>query len=264
MSRIVLGVDIGSAHLRAAPVDVVEGELVSEALSTTMPVPGTPHQVISTICEFADRIAWDGPIGISFPGVIQNNLIRKASHLGPGWIGVDLAAATTRELGEPASVINDADAAGLAEVNFGAGFGHSGVIVMITLGTHVGSSVFVEGTLVPNTELGSLRLCDVEIGNELGTYASGRPTADDDTSWTIWAQELNGYLISLEELFWPQLIIIGGSTSAEFPRFEHLLDTQTPVVAAAKGYDGTIIGAAVNRQREPRSVVPRTRARGGQ
>jgi polyphosphate glucokinase len=246
MSRIVLGVDISATHMRAAPVDVVDGELVSEALSTATPLPGTPHQIMATICEFADRIAWDAAIGIGFPGVVQDNVIRKASHLGPDWIGVDLAAATAHELGEPVSIINDADAAGLAEVKFGAGFGHRGVVVMVTLGTHVGSSVFVDGTLVPNTELGSLRLCDAEIGSDFGARVCGRPVADDDSSWTNWAQELNGYLNALEELFWPQLIIVGGSTSVEFPRFEHLLDTQTPVVAATEGRNGTIIGAAIN------------------
>ncbi len=245
MSRIVLGVDIGSAQMRAAPVDVIEGELVSKALEATMPTPSTPHHIMAKICEFADRIGWDGAIGIGFAGVVQDNVIRKAAHLGTGWIGVDLAAATTRELGEPVSVINDADAAGLAEVRFGAGFGHPGVIVMITLGTHVGSSVFVEGALVPNTELGSLRLCDVEIGNEAGTHVRGRPSGNDDASWTLWGRELNGYLIALEAIFWPQLFIIGGSTSADFPRFEHHLDIQTPVVAATKGHDGTIIGAAL-------------------
>jgi polyphosphate glucokinase len=249
MSRIVLGVDVSATDIRAAPVDVIAGELVSKALSTATPLPGTPHQIMATICEFADRIAWDRAIGIGFPGVVQDNVIRKAFHLGPDWIDVDLAAVITSELGEPVSMINDADAAGLAEVNFGAGFGHRGVVVMVTLGTHVGSSVFVDGTLLPNTELGSLRLCDAKIDSEVGDHVCGRPAADDDSSWSNWAGVLNGYLNPLEELFWPQLIIVGGSTSVEFPRFEHFLDIETPVMAATKGHDGVIIGAALNALR---------------
>lgn len=120
---------------------------------------------------------------------------------------------------------------------------------MVTLGTHVGSSVFVDGTLVPNTELGSLRLCDAEIDSDVGAHVCGRPSGEDDRSWTDWARILSGYLNTLEELFWPQLIIIGGSTSVEFRRFEHLLGIETPVVAATKGCDGTIIGAALAAHR---------------
>lgn len=248
MSTVVFGVDVGGSHVKAAPVDVSDGELVDDRERVATPSPGTPDQVMAALDELAGRCCWSGPVGVAFPGVIDHGVVRTAAHLDPSWLGVDLPHLLRCSFGDSVSVINDADAAGLAEVRFGAGFGHRGVVVMVTLGTGIGTGVFSDGHLVPNTELGHLPL----HGDEAERLVSARAKDDADESWADWAVDLDHYLRLLERVLWPSLIIIGGGISKKFDHFGHRLTTRTPVVAARHGNDAGIIGAAlaVVRDRE--------------
>jgi polyphosphate glucokinase len=241
MNQMVLGIDIGGSHTKAAPVDTDDGELVTGRSSLITPSPGTPDQVLRTIGELADRFAWCGPVGVTFPGVVEHGVIRTAAHLDQSWVGVDLSTLVTTEYGVPCTALNDADAAGLAEVRFGSGFGHPGVVVVVTLGTGVGTGVFVDGVLVPNTELGHLEL----NGQDMEELAASRTRTDSAESWKRWGSDVGAYLRQLENLLWPSLIVIGGGVSTEFDRFDGYLDTRTPVVAAKTGNDAGIIGAAL-------------------
>lgn len=241
MNTTVLGIDIGGTHLKAAPVDTSDGQLVTERSSIATPTPGTPDQLLHTVGELADSFAWSGAMGVTFPGVVERGIIRTAAHLDQSWIGVDLPALVTAEYGVPCTAINDADAAGLAEVKFGAAFGHAGVVVVVTLGTGVGTGVFVDGVLVPNTELGHLEL----NGHDMEQVAAARTRTDTSESWKHWGHDVDRYLRQLENLLWPSLFVIGGGVSSDLDQFERYLHTRTPVVAAKAGNDAGIIGAAL-------------------
>lgn len=241
MNDTVLGIDIGGSHIKAAPVDTFDGQLVTEGTNVDTPSPGTPDQVLTTIGELADGFAWCGAIGVAFPGVVEHGIIRTAAHLDQSWLGVDLDTLVTEEYGAPCTAINDADAAGLAEVKFGSAFGHPGVVVVVTLGTGVGTGLFVDGVLVPNTELGHLNL----HGHDMEKLVAARTRVDRSESWKHWAHDVDSYLQQLENLLWPSLIVIGGAVSTEFNRFERFLHTRTPVVAARAGNDAGVIGAAL-------------------
>jgi polyphosphate glucokinase len=242
VNTIVLGVDIGGSHIACAPVDIVDGELVSHHEQIRTPTPGTPDQLVDAIGQLADRFCWTGPIGVTFPGVVEHGIVRTAAHLDASWVGVDLDAAVRVHLGQPVTAINDADAAGLAEIRFGAAYGHPGVVVVVTLGTGVGTGVFVDGTLVPNTELGHLPFRD---GREADVVVAARARPDDDESWESWGTDVGTYLQALEQLLWPSLIVIGGGVSERFDDFAGFLGTRTPVVAARHTNEAGIIGAAL-------------------
>lgn len=241
MSAMVLGVDVGGSHISAAPVDTVDGELVETPLRLPAPSPPTPGAVVGTIADLADHFQWAGPIGVGFPGVVDRGVVRTAAHLDPSWVGVDLPAAVSHRLGGLVSAVNDADAAGLAEVRFGAAFGHPGVVVVVTLGTGVGTGVFHDGALVPNTELGHLPV----HGHDMEELVAARARTEGHESWERWARDLSGYLGLLERLLWPSLIVIGGGVSADFDRFAPYLRTRTTVVPAMMANDAGIVGAAL-------------------
>jgi polyphosphate glucokinase len=250
MKNVILGVDIGGSHIKAAPVDTSDGELVVQRERVTTPVPGTPEQVVEVIGTLADRFAWGGSIGVTFPGVVDRGVICTAAHLDPSWVGVDLAHLVSTRFGEPTTAINDADAAGLAEVAFGAAFGHDGVVVVVTLGTGVGTGVFIDGVLVPNTELGHLSV----HGRDMEERVAARTRTDSAESWKRWGHDVCSYLEILENLLWPRLFVIGGGVSTEFGRFERYLHTRTPVVAAKTGNDAGLIGAALAHARRANST----------
>ncbi len=251
MRCVVLGVDIGGSHIKAAPVDTTDGELVTPRERVPTPRPGTPDQVIAAIGELSDRFSWSGSSGVTFPGVVEHGVVRTAAHLDQSWIGVDLAHLVAHAFGQPTTAINDADAAGLAEMTFGAGFGHDGVVVTITLGTGVGTGVFVDGILVPNTELGHLTV----HGRDMETRVAARARTDDRESWKKWGHDVNAYLQVLEGLLWPSLFVIGGGVSADFSQFAKYLHTRTPVLAARTGNDAGIIGAALTQARVARTAA---------
>jgi polyphosphate glucokinase len=249
MSSAVLGVDIGGSHVKAAPVDTFDGELIEPRERVVTPSPGTPEQLVGSIGELVDRFRWSGPMGVAFPGVVEHGVVRTTAHLDPSWVGVDLPAMLDAEFGGPVTALNDADAAGLAEVRFGAAFGHLGVVVVVTLGTGVGTGLFNDGTLVANAELGHIPL----HGDDMDDIVSARARAADDESWDEWGRDLDRYLGLLERLLWPSLFVIGGGVSKKFDRFEHLLRTRTGVVPARLANEAGIVGSALyHREQNPR------------
>ncbi len=247
-----LGVDIGGTGIKAATVDLERGALVGDRHSVATPRPATPEAVAAAAADLARTIDNVGPVGLGFPGVVRHGVAATAANLDPEWVGIDAAALFSDHLGgRPVTVINDADAAGLAEMRFGAGADQSGVVVMVTLGTGIGTAVFVDGMLVPNSEFGHLVLGGIEAEQ----VASSRAKQMAGQSWKQWSRQLLVFLEELERLIWPDLLIIGGGISAEFRRFCEGLRTATPVVAASLGNDAGIVGAAI-AVRERAAVQP--------
>ena len=237
-----IGVDVGGSGIKGAPVDVVGGAFAADRVRIPTPQPATPAAVAATIAEVLGQLGGSGPTGITMPAVVRNGVVETAANIDPSWIGVDAADLFGTALGRPVAVLNDADAAGLAEMRFGAGKDHSGSVVVVTLGTGIGSAVFAEGTLVPNTELGHLPL----HGGDAEHWAADSVRDREDLSWKHWAQRLEQYFALLESLLWPELIIVGGGVSKKAEKFLPHIDIRTPIVAAQLQNEAGIIGAAVH------------------
>lgn len=243
MARWILGVDIGGSGIKAAPVDVTTGRLKGPRERIETPQPPTPDAVIDVVADLAARWAWRGPVGVGYPGVVTHGITRTAANLDPGWIGHDAAGVLTDRLGGPVTVVNDADAAGLAEVSFGAAAGVHGMVVMITFGTGIGSGLFLDGRLVPNTEFGHLEV----DGRDAEVRAAAIVRERKHLTWKQWGQRADRYLEVVENLLWPDLIVIGGGVSANFDKYAKYLNRRTPVVPSSSGNDAGIIGAALAR-----------------
>lgn len=237
----VLGIDIGGSGIKAAPVDLGTGRLTAERLRVPTPDPATPAAVGDVVRELVRQLRWRGSIGCAFPAVIRNGIACTASNIDASWIGTHVDKLLTRKTGRPVRVLNDADAAGLAEVHFGAARSKRGTILLLTIGTGIGSALIVDGRLVPNTELGQLRL----HGDIAERRASDRARKRKDLSWKRWAHRLDEYLRHLELLFSPDLFILGGGVSRKHARFLHRLDTRARVVPARLRNEAGIIGAAL-------------------
>jgi len=239
----VLGIDIGGTGIKAAIVDVAAGSLVSPRERVQTPRPATPESLGDAIKSLVRAAASPSPeiAGIGFPGVIRRGTACTAPNLGKRWIGVNVEHLGEAAIGRPTAVINDADAAGLAEVRFGAGKGVAGLVVLITLGTGIGTALMLDGKLVPNSELGHIEV--------RGTDAERRAAASvrdrKGLSWRQWASAVEEYLVALDRLLWPDLVVIGGGVSAEPGRFMPLINVRPPVVPAVMGNDAGIIGAAL-------------------
>ncbi|MEV0821018.1 polyphosphate--glucose phosphotransferase [Nonomuraea rubra] len=231
----VLGIDIGGSGIKGAPVDTEAGELLEERLRIPTPEPSSPDAVAGVVRTITEHFGWTGPVGVTFPGVVVDGVIRSAANVDRSWVGVDAA-----RLFGGATVLNDADAAGLAEVRFGEGKGHRGTILVLTFGTGIGSALFVDGTLVPNTELGHLEL----NGKEAEHHASDRAREKHDLGWDKWAERVEEYLRHVEMLFTPSLIVIGGGVSKKAQKFLPHVHLGTPVVPAALQNQAGIIGVA--------------------
>jgi len=236
-----LGIDIGGSGIKGAPVAVSTGELTAERHRIETPQPSTPDAVADVVARLVDHFGWEGPIGATFPAVVRNGVVLTAANVDKSWIGTDAAKLFGARTGRDVVVMNDADLAGVAEMRFGAGKGVKGEVVMITLCTGIGSALFYEGVLVPNTELGHLEL-DAQDAEAL---ASGLAREEDDLSWKAWAKRVSAYLHSLEDLLWPDLFIIGGGVSKRAEKFVPHLDIRTPVVPAALLNNAGIVGAAL-------------------
>jgi len=237
---IVFGVDVGGSGVKGAPVDVDRGELVTKRTRIRTPRPSTPAAVAEVIAQIADRFGWDGPVGVALPSVVRGGVVETAANIDPSWIGTDAVELLSVRLGGPVTALNDADAAGLAEVAFGSARGVSGVAICLTFGTGIGSAVFVDGRLVPNTELGHLEF----HGGEAEAYAAGRLVEEDEMALEWWAARVGEYLRHLERLFWPEVFVLGGGISKRFDEFAGALQTRTPVVAARLRNKAGIVGAA--------------------
>ena len=239
----VLGIDIGGTGIKAAPVDTIKGTLLTERVKVDTPRPALPGPVAAVVAQHVKNFDWTGPVGVAFPGVVVNGVTTTAANLDPAWVGLDTRALFSKAAGVPVSLINDADAAGLAEMKFGAGAGHRGTVLMLTFGTGIGSALFRDGVLVPNTELGHIEV----RGRDAETRASERAKELHDLSWGKWAGRVNEYLRHVEGLTAPDLIIIGGGISRKADKFLPLLKSlRATVVPAAMRNNAGIVGAALS------------------
>lgn len=236
-----LGIDIGGSGIKAAPVNTDTGELLAERHRIDTPHPATPDAVIDVLTQLCTHFDWDGPVGVAFPGVVRGGAILTAANLHEAWIGMDAASSFTKALGLPTTVLNDADAAGVAEVLFGAARDISGTVIVVTLGTGIGTALFSDGRLLPNTELGHLDLG----GTEAEAQASARVKEAEDLSWKKWGKRLTMFLAELERLLWPDLFVIGGGISKQFAKYCERLDLDTPVRPAVLRNRAGIVGAAL-------------------
>jgi polyphosphate glucokinase len=238
----VFGVDIGGTGIKGAPVDLDEGKLSDERYKIATPHPATPESVVDGVHEVISHFGWSGPVGVTFPGVVVDGTTRTAANVDEGWIGLDARGRLSDKLGVPVVVMNDADAAGMAEMTYGAGRGHGGTIIMLTLGTGIGSALFVDGRLVPNTELGHLEL----HGHDAEKRASVKAREDEELSWEHWAHRLRKYLAHVEMLFSPDLFVIGGGVSRKAEKFVPLLTgISAEIVPAELQNNAGIVGAAM-------------------
>ena len=249
----VLGIDIGGTGIKAAPVDVETGALVAERARLLTPEPSTPEAVAEVVARLAKQFAWQGPLGCTFPSPITNGIVRTAANVDQGWVGINGEQLLADATGLPVRLINDADAAGVAEMRFGAGRGELGVVMLLTLGTGIGSAIFVNGNLMPNTELGHLTL----RGRDAEHYASDRVRQEKDLNWRQWADRVQEYLARLEFLFYPDLFIIGGGVSRKHERFLPLLKTEARLLPAQLLNDAGIVGAALAAAGQDQLCLPR-------
>lgn len=235
------GVDVGGSGIKGGEVDLAAGVLIGERVRIQTPDPSLPDAVADVIAEVVGSFGWRGPVGVTLPCVVKSGVTLTAANVHQDWIGTNAAKLLTDRIGQPVTVLNDADAAGLAEMRFGAGRDAAGVSVLLTFGTGIGSAVFVDDTLVPNTEFGHLQL----DGRDAEDTAAAVVREEQDLSWPDWAARVTTYLRALETIIWPDLIIVGGGVSKRADRWLPLLDTRTPVVPATLRNDAGIVGAAL-------------------
>jgi polyphosphate glucokinase len=234
------GVDIGGSGIKGCTVDLRRGSLDEQRVRLPTPAPATPNAVAELVAAITNDFGWHGPMGVTLPSVLKGGIALTAAHLDPAWKGLAADKLFSEYCRVPVVVLNDADAAGLAEMRFGAGRDHDGVVLLLTFGTGIGSALFVDGELMPNTELGHLQVDGVDA--EIRAAAAARD--DEELSWADWAARVSRYLQVLEDLMWPDLIIAGGGVSKKADKWLSLLECRTPVVAAALRNDAGIIGAA--------------------
>ena len=239
---IRLGIDIGGSGIKGAPVDLVSGALTSERVRIKTPRPSRPDAVAGVVRRIVDSFPdVTGAIGCTFPAIVLGGRINSAANVDHSWIGTDADRLLTDTCARAVSVVNDADAAGIAEARVGAAVGRNGVVIVLTLGTGIGSALLHDGRLVPNTELGHLEL----RGRVVETGASNRARKREGLPFETWAERLNDYLVHLERVFSPDLFVVGGGISKRFGEFGPLLRTTAEIVPAALRNDAGIVGAAL-------------------
>lgn len=239
----VLGIDIGGSGIKGAPVDLTTGALAGDRLRIPTPKKSTPKACAKVVAQIVDRFSdqiGDSPIGITVPAPVVHGVVPMMANLDEAWVGANVEELFGEELGRRVVLVNDADAAGLAEVRFGAAKDNPGVVIVTTLGTGIGSALINEGVLVPNTELGHLEI----DGYDAETRASASAKAREKLSYNRWAKRLQLYYSTLEKLFWPDLFVVGGGVSANHERFLPLLDLRAPIVPAQLLNQAGIVGAA--------------------
>lgn len=242
----ILGIDVGGSGIKGAPVDISTGELMAERYRIRTPKGAKPQPVAETVAKIANYFDWKGPIGIGFPAPIKGGVAMMAANISKKWVGVQVDELFSQATGCPCTTLNDADVAGLAEMEYGAGRGQPGTVIVLTLGTGIGSAIFRGGRLLPNAEFGH-----VEVdGHEAELKASDFARKREDLSWKQYAKRLNRYLEVMEKLFWPNLFIIGGGISKKHEKYLPLLTIDTPVVPAQMLNEAGIIGAALVARRE--------------
>jgi len=236
------GIDVGGSGIKGGIVDIDTGLLIGERIKLLTPQPATPSAVAKTIAEVVNGFGWTGPLGVTYPGVVTHGVVQTAANVDKSWIGTDAREVIGAELdGQDVTILNDADAAGLAEARYGAGRDNSGLVVLLTFGTGIGSAVIYNGTLIPNTELGHLEV----DGKEAEHRAASSVKERNDWSYEKWAKQVTRVLEAIENVIWPDLFIAGGGISRKADKWLHLLENRTPVVAAALQNTAGIVGAAM-------------------
>lgn len=241
-TSVPVGVDFGGSGIKAAPVDLEAGDFAADRIRIPTPDESTPENVADVVVELLGEIDADGPVGITVPGVVKNGTVRTAANIDGSWVGTDAEHLFTRVTGRGVRIVNDADAAGLAEARFGAARDVAGLVVVTTLGTGIGSAMLLDGVLVPNSELGHLEI-DGQVAEK---WAANSVREDDDLSMAEWAERLTAYYRVLERLFSPDLFVVGGGVSKKAADFLPMVDLDTPIVPAILRNKAGIIGAALH------------------
>ena len=237
----VFGLDVGGSGIKGAPVETDTGVLLAERTRIKTPQPATPGAIVETAVRLVREAGWDGPVGCGFPAVIKDGVVHTAANIDDSAIGFDLGGALKDELGTTVGVVNDADAAGLAEMRWGEGRGVDGVVLMLTLGTGIGTSLFVGGRLVPNTELGHIEIRGQDAEHRAADGARKR----ENLNWQQYAERIDEYLHKIEDLLWPDLIVVGGGISKKAEKFFPHLTIRTEIVTAKMRNEAGIAGAAL-------------------
>ncbi len=241
MSGHFLGIDVGGSSIKYGVVDVASGALIGELAAVPTPSPAVPEALTGAVAAIVAGTHTDMPVGVALPSVVRHGTIFTAANLDASLIGFAMEPALRRLTGRTLVCLNDADAAGLAEMRFGAGRGQGGVVLMLTFGTGIGSALFMDGHLVPNTELGHLLL----RGADAEHWASARVRAEQGLDWQAWALRVTEYLDRIHSLFWPELLVLGGGVSEEFTHFGPLLRARSAVKPAMLGAAAGVVGAAL-------------------
>lgn len=241
----VLGIDIGGTGIKGAPVNTQTGELLTERYRLLTPQPSTPKAVAETLHQVVQFFDWCGPIGVGFPAVVRNGVTLSAANVDDGWIGTDASTLFEKTTGNPVRVVNDADAAGLAEMRFGSGLDQNGLVLIVTIGTGLGTALFINGQLVPNTEFGHIEIG----GKDAELKASDTARIREDLSWKKWAKRFNRYLQTLEKLLSPDVIILGGGAAKKADKFLPYLNVQAKLMLASMLNEAGIVGAALAAER---------------
>lgn len=236
-----LGIDVGGSGIKGAVVNIETGEILTERRRILTPQPATPEAVTNTVAELVRHFGWKGPVGCGFPAVIRGGGVYTASNISKRWLGANARDLFTEATGCTFYVANDADVAGLAEMRFGAGRGRRGVVMVLTLGTGIGSAIFIDGKLYPNTELGHLEV----NGHEAEKWASAKARDEQKLGWKKWSKRLNIFLERLHIYLWPDLIILGGGVSKKHEKFIPKLKVDVEIVPAQLRNQAGIIGAAL-------------------
>ncbi len=236
----ILGIDIGGSGIKGALVDIRTGELKTERLRIPTPRPSTPQAIAQAVKELVDNFNYNGPIGCGFPALVINGVVKTAANIDATWVDVKAEELFSAQIGMPVYLLNDADAAGIAEITFGAGKGRMDTVFLITIGTGLGTAIFTEGKLLPNTELGHLKM----YGKSAEKYCSDAVRKVKELTWKQWASRFNEYLAYIEFLFSPSLIILGGGASKKFELYAEFLNAKAEIVPAQLRNQAGIIGAA--------------------
>ena len=238
----IMGIDVGGSGIKGVPVNVETGEILVERFRLPTPEEAKPEDVAQVVASVIQHFNWSGPVGIGFPAVVRNGITYTAANIDKSWIEKDAVALFNQATSCPTYVLNDADAAGIAEMKFGVGREHpSGVAIMITIGTGLGTALFVDGKLVPNTELGHIEI----RGKDAELRASDAARQRKEMSWEQWGERFNEYLNTMERLFWPDLFILGGGTSKMFSKFAPYIHLHAEVVPAQLLNQAGMVGAAL-------------------
>ena len=238
---LALGLDVGGSSIKHALVDLESGHPCATLGSIPTPRPTLPDRLVDALSNLAAQAPPGAPVGITMPSVIQHGVVHTAANLHPALPGFNLAAALRARLGHGVTLLNDGDAAGLAEAHYGAARGVRGTVMVLTFGTGIGSALLVDGRLWPNSELGHMEVDGVEGERR----AAARNRTDENLSWEQWAVRVNRYLAEINRLFWPELIVVGGGVVENWKQFEPLLQSRAPVRPAALGPAAGVAGAAL-------------------